>query len=338
MPTAINEPLHLGVLCLCAIITCWVWTRCRYHHHKLLAGALLGVIIAESLKSEAIAGWIDAQGGALMWRGVVQSICLLSFTLVSESILAAIWGALWTPWRLWTRLSTVTLIGIALCLISWPTPTDVDRIENVGGWRPALFLAIFSMTMILLAIRSLYGIIANWYRHSLLVWIAELIIMIFALDSLSLLISFFLHDGVAGRNDGGVLWISTLAATVVVGLSAFRWNQKVGEQEDEAQVLRLWKLLYERWGQGNASAVLEQRKRGGMLFAWIVILQETADFIAVQSRKIPPSLRNNLQLGEVLLLVDDDAPAQSPPRIVEQWGDLVGISQGYLYSIGQTQS
>lgn len=333
MPTAIDEPLHLGVLYLCAFIACWVWTRCHYRHHKLLVGALLGVIIAESLKSEVITGWIDHQGGLLVWRGVVQSICLLSFALVSEAILAAVWGALWTPWRLWTRLVTVALMGIGLCLIAWSVPTDVDRIENVGGWRPVLFLAIFSMTMIVFAVRSLYGIITNWHRHSLLVWISELVIVIFAVDSASLLISFFVHDGVAGRTDGGVLWFSTIVATVVVGCSAFRWNRTVGEREDEAQVLRLWRSLYDRWGQGNASAVLEQRKWGGMLFAWIVILRETADFIAMQSRKIPVEFHGDHYLGSALLTVEDAAPALFPPRIVSQWEEIVRVAQGTTYPL-----
>lgn len=70
-----------------------------------------------------------------------------------------------------------------------------------------------------------------------------------------------------------------------------------------------------------------------MLFAWIVILRETADFIAMQSRKIPVEFHGDHYLGSALLTVEDAAPALFPPRIVSQWEEIVRVAQGTTYPL-----
>ncbi|MBF4554369.1 hypothetical protein [Corynebacterium suicordis] len=328
MPTIIAEPLHLSVLALCAIATAGIWLRAYLRYQKFLTLSLIAVLVAETMKSTIVTGWMADIGMHLVWRALVQTVCLLGLAFLAESIRASIWGVLWRPRRLYLRVFLVGAVGVVLMVISLLISPAVLRIENAGGVQPALFLALFSGSTILLCAQGLFHILMNRRESSLSLWFIQTIIVAFALDSVSLLLSFWLHGGTEGRDDGGVLWFCCITATLITSVAAHGWGKNLQSHDDERKVVELWRVLYERRGQGDPMDVLEQREWGGVDFTWIVIVRETADFLAEESRKVSRKNQNSASLVRSIVSVSPSAEAISEPRIINGWDELVVIANG----------
>lgn len=330
MPTSIAEPLHLSVLVVCGLIAAGIWSRAHVRYQQFLTLSLVSILIAETMKSTAVTDWMASMQMHLVWRGVTQTVCLLGLAFLTEAIRASVWGALWQSRRLYLRVTLVCCVGVLLVIISASVDPSFSRIENAGGILPALFLLLFSSATVVLCAQGLLHILINRRESSFGLWLSQAIIMLFSLDSLSLVVAFWLHGGADGRDDGGVLWFSCIAATGTVALAALGWKEDSPERDSEHKILQLWRMLYERRGQGDPVDVLEQRKWGGVDFTWIVVVRETADFLASESRKVSHTEQDSSSLALAIYDLDAGAQPMSEPRIIDGWDELVMIAHGLV--------
>lgn len=284
MRSSITEPWHmLGVAAFIsvAIVAVVVAPGVRY---RLLGCSLAAVSIAELMKSALLVSIITNHGMHLVWRGVVQWLCLIAFCLLTESVSASVWGVLWSSRWFKVRLTLVSLVAcFGLVVIPGTVPQRIARIEDKGGWQPVVSLSSFSIPLMFLAVLCLYFVWKNRKQVQKPVFAMAAVVTGFSIDSGSLLIKYILSGPGEGRSDNGVLWITCIPAAVVVGVACIGWQRQRDSRSDDQVLLNLWLWLYSRWGEGNPWDVLEARKCGGQEYTWVVLLRESTDFIKAHS-------------------------------------------------------
>lgn len=331
MESEIAEPLHtigLAVFLCCALVSLW---RAHNGREVLLSLALLTVSVSEAMKAPSLVTAIrDAGVSVVVWRAAVQVLCLLALLLLLESLRSAVWGALWTSRP--GRRSALALIPVAalMILLAFVCRDEQVRIEDRGGILPAVYLAAFSVPMLVMCLEAIRVTIRYRAQMTIGRGVACAVIIAFAADSGSLLVSYLASGESSGRGDGGVLWMTLWGASAVVLLGSLRRRSEDSPAVDlEYRVVRVWRALYGmEHGPATCDPAIERRRAGGIALAWTILVRECVDIIAARSRLVPMQWHNPRVLLAHLLMTDQGAEVVAAPYVVRSVGELGALSAG----------
>lgn len=334
METSIVEPLDsLGVVFFltCAVVSL---ARARDTAHTLLSWSLLVITVSQAMKSLPVFGFVYESGqSAVMWRAVVQILCLAAMLLLVEALRCGAWGALWTRSTGRRAARRLTAVSLILLVLAWGGRHADARIEDLGGVLPGVYLAVYAVSLVVLAAVAV-SLLARYGAAASLLRVGGLLVTVgFAVDGITLLTSYVLTGGAEGREDNGTLWLALWPAAVLVVAGSLH-RQEVGASAMlEERVLSVWRALYDhKHGAGASDGALERRRSAGITLAWVVIIRESVDIIAAESRKVPLSSHTPERLLPCILLTspgtDTENAVASAPYPVRSVSDIGALSAG----------
>lgn len=333
MRSDIPEPIHIVGVAFFLICSAIALVKSKNRSTSFIALSLLLVSVAELMKSQWMFDYLRNFGvSAPLWRAAVQIMCSAAVLSLLESLRSALWGSLWTHTVLRRLGGLIVATSVLMLLLAWMAREEPVRIEHAGGVMPAVYLALFSVPMAIICAYSL--LLASQFRHHMTLGrlMAVLVIALFAVDGLSLFVTYMVSTESGGRSDNGILWIALWPATLLVIRGAVSGHQLSAETDQERRVAYVWRSLYgNKFGIRESVKELDMRHRAGLSVAWVMIVQECVDMIAAESTRVPKSDHTSaLLLQSIMATPADSKTVSEEPYSVTSVSDIVELSYGLM--------
>lgn len=286
MPSNVEEPLHSIAMVLVALVALVTMFRALRRSEILVGGALLSGATAELMKSPwVIETFVDPSIGRLVWRVLVQAICLLAMVLLLEALRSSLWGVMWDSkpmlgWLAFLLFDTSMMVGLVIFV-----PGEPARIEDIGGAIPAFYLLLFAVPVLVIAGTSLVLVWQNRRVATWSLWLGAAVVVGYGIDAGTLAGTYIVSDQEFGRANGGVLWAALIAGGVLILLGTIQRPAITPPEAREIRIFALWLHLSKQEGFTDPDQTLRSWKSGGRPLAWIYVVRSCIDMLAAQSAR-----------------------------------------------------
>lgn len=286
MPSTVDEPLHSVMMLLVGLIAVLTIARALRRSEILVGSALLAGTVAELMKSSWVIETVaDASTGRLVWRVLVQALCLLAMVLLFEALRSSLWGVLWDSRPLLRWLGLVVAVTAGMAGLALVAPGDPERIEDSGGLIPAVYLLSFAIPVLVIAGVSVMLVWQNRRIASWSLWSAAVVVAAFGLDAGTLAGTYIFSDRTFGRGDGGVLWLALIVGGALVLAGTLRRPPVTSAEAREIRIFSLWMHVSLKAGFCDPAQTLRSWKSAGRPLAWIYVVRSCIDLIAAESAR-----------------------------------------------------